>query len=68
MAGAIYQLMPKRLARRIRSERELQSVLRQNYIINWLTVADLLATIGNKLISLHAFYQGVDGTLLVGNE
>lgn len=61
MAGAIYQLMPKRLARRIRSERELQSVLRQNYIINWLTVADLLATIGILIRSTVWLVDEVDG-------
>lgn len=46
IGGAVYQWLPKKLASHIRTEREIKSVLRQNDIINWLTVADFAATIG----------------------
>lgn len=46
IGGAVYQWLPKKLASHIRTEREIKSALRQNYIISWLTVADFAATVG----------------------
>lgn len=46
IVAAVYQLFPKKLASHIRTDREIKSVLRQNYIIIWLTVADLAAAAG----------------------
>lgn len=46
ICGATYQLIPRRPVNPVRGRREIDSVLRQNYIICCLTLADLFATIG----------------------
>ncbi|KAK2193476.1 hypothetical protein NP493_12g04028 [Ridgeia piscesae] len=51
VCGAIYQLLPRSLERLPRARRELESFLRQNAIICWLTLADLFASLGVLLRS-----------------
>ena len=50
IAGACYQLVPRRPATAPRTTRELESWLRQSQIICWLALADLLASMGKNLV------------------
>jgi len=46
ICGASYQLIPRLPRRPPRGHVELESMLRQNVIICWLAIADLLASLG----------------------
>ena len=46
ICGASYQLIPRLPTQTPRGRTELESMLRQNVIICWLAIADLLASLG----------------------
>ena len=46
ICGALYQLSPRQPRVNLRTQRETDLFLGQNYIITWLTLADLLAASG----------------------
>ena len=48
ICGALYQLYPKKRRYRLLSQ-EYDAFMRQNYIICWLAVSDLLVTIGMEI-------------------
>ena len=55
--GAMYQLFPRHPRRAFHTMQEFESFKRQNLQICWLAVADLAASIGEKMIYLdqHLF-------------
>ena len=57
ICGASYQLIPRLPRRAPRGRTELESMLRQNVIICWLAIADLLASLGlPHLILMYLHY------------
>ena len=44
--GAVYQLWPRTPSNLPRARKELRAFMRQNALISWLSLADLLAAIG----------------------
>jgi len=68
ICGASYQLIPHTPRRPPRGRAELESMLRQNVIICWLAIADLLASLGllNRLIvNSHNFINSANELKIV---
>ena len=58
ICGASYQLIPRQPRRPPRGRTELESMLRQNVIICWLAIADLLASLGlSDLILMNLWVE-----------
>ena len=57
ICGACYQLTPRLPRRPPRGRSELESMLRQNVIICWLAIADLLASLGPSDLVLVNFHN-----------
>ena len=57
ICGASYQLIPRRPRRPPRGRTELESMLRQNVIICWLAIADLLASLGLSYLTLMILHN-----------
>jgi len=69
ICGASYQLIPRRPRRPPRGRTELESMLRQNVIICWLAIADLLASLGLSYLTLmilhnFAYFKHTDSVLI----
>jgi len=63
--GASYQLTPRSPRRPPRGRTELESMLRQNDIICWLAIADLLATVGlSELVLMNSHNFHFIGTII----